>query len=120
MPRVTIAAQSLIGSYPALPLAATAADLMFTATDDPISRSTPIVNAKTVLLALNTDSTPHTVTITSAVDAQGRKGDISTYSVVAGHLAAFGPFQTAGWSTGGILLIDTDSPLLRLAVVQLP
>jgi hypothetical protein len=119
MARTNILAQYLIGAYPALPLASGEADLMFTATDDPTSLYSIIVSNKTTLLAYNTDSVAHTVTIGSVADVQNRTGDI-VYSVAAGKVAAFGPFQTPGWSNAGNLNIDIDNAMLRLAVITLP
>lgn len=122
MARYGITAQPLPNTYtPAVPLAAASADLLFTAVDDPISRSTPLVTSKTVVLAQNTDTGAHTITFTGVMDAMNRSGDITNYSVAAGHIACFGPFQAAGFAQPGALLyIDIDDPRLRLAVLQLP
>lgn len=120
MARTPIASQSFLGSYPELPLAALEADLMFTAIDDPLSRSTPLVDSKTVVLALNTDGSSHTVTFTSVLDSLKRDGDITNYSVAAGKIAAFGPFRSAGWAQGSNLFIDVSDAKLRLAVIRLP
>jgi len=121
MARTNIASQQLMGAYPPLPLGATGADLMFTAIDDPVSRSTPLIDNKTVVLAFNTDVAARTITISSIADTQNRLGDITAYSVVAGHIASFGPFRSAGWASAGALLyIDISDPKLRLAVIQLP
>lgn len=120
MARTNIGAQSPIGSYPLLPISAAGADLVFTAVDDPVSRSTPLVDNKTVLLAYNTDSVSHTITIGSVADALKRPGDIAAYPVAAGKVSAFGPFRTAGWSNLGLLNIDVSDPKVRLAVITLP
>lgn len=121
MSRTTIVAQSLLGSYPTLPIDSGGADLIFTATDDPTDRETTIVENKTLVLGYNTDSGAHTVTFTSVVDSPyNRTGDIAAYSVAAGKVAAFGPFKSAGWSHTGKLYIDVSDPTLRLAVITLP
>src|SRR5689334_21171944 len=101
MARTNIAAQTLplsTGStyYPATPLSVTTADLVLTAVDDPTDRNTTIVDGKTVVIAHNTDSGAHTITITSQVDDKNRLGSVSTYSIAAGKIATFGPFKTAG------------------------
>jgi len=120
MPRTTIAAQSYAGAYPALPITPGAADVIFTATDDPTDRETPLVDGKTVIHAYNSDSVARTITIGSQVDTYNRVGDITAYSVAAGKTAHFGPFKTLGWALAGKLNIDVSSPLLRLAVITLP
>lgn len=118
--RTEIMAHPLIGSYPALPLSASGADMIFTATDDPTSRFTNLFHKKTVVLAYNTDSGAHTVTFTSVPDLQKRAGDIAAYSVAAGKISAFGPFEIEGWSNNGQLWIDVSDPKVRLAVISLP
>lgn len=120
MSRTSITPNTPLGSYPSLPVAATQADLLFTATDDPTSRQTVISDNKTVLLARNTDSVDQTITITSVLDSQNRGGDIAAYTVAAGKIAAFGPFRLTGWSNGGQLYIDVSDPKVRLAVITLP
>lgn len=121
MPRLTIAAQ-IIGSafYPVLPVAGGSLDIAFTADDDQTDRQTPLVDGKTVLLATNTDSAAHTITIGSVADSLNRSGDITAYSIAAGKTAKLGPFKSPGWANAGQLHIDISSPLVRLAVLQLP
>jgi hypothetical protein len=102
--RVLIAAQSVVGAYPTLPITANSLDLTETAGDATNGHYTPIVEAKTVVIAHNTNtgSTARTVTITSAPDAQGRTGDITAYSLGAGEISRpFGPFVAAGWANVG-------------------
>jgi hypothetical protein len=120
MARTTITSQSLLGAYPTLPISAGGADLEFTANTDPTDRSTPIVENKTVVLAYNTDTSAHTITINSAPDTFNREGDITAYSVAAGKVACFGPFKAAGWANAGVLEIDVSDPKLEVAVIQLP
>jgi hypothetical protein len=102
--RVLIAAQSVVGTYPTLPITANSLDLTETAGDATNGHYTPIVESKTLVIAHNTNtgSTARTVTFTSAPDAQGRTGDISAYSLGAGELSRpFGPFVAAGWANVG-------------------
>jgi len=121
MARTVIAPQSPLGSYPSLPLGAGAADVTFTANTDPTDRYAVIVDNKTMLLAYNTDSVDHTITIGSAADTFNRKGDITTYSVAAGKVACFGPFKTAGWGQNtNQLFIDVSDAKLELANITLP
>ncbi len=120
MARTTITAQTLAGAYPTLPIDAGTADLTETAVDDPTDRETPLVNLKTLVIAHNTDSGAHTITIGSSVDTYNRTGDITAYSIAAGKIARFGPFQTLGWSNAGKLNIDVSDPLVRLSIITLP
>lgn len=122
MARTNIAVQSFpIGAYPSLPLAPGSADLMFTATDDPISRQAPLTDNRTFVLAFNSDVVAaHTVTFTSVIDQMNRAGDITNYSVAAGNIACFGPFRSGGWAQSGSLWIDVSDARLRLAVINTP
>lgn len=120
MARTTIVPQTLAGAYPVLPLSAGSADFAFTAVDDPTDRQAALTDSKTTVIAHNTDSSAHTITITSVADQFNRTGDIAAYSIAAGKVAHFGPFKTVGWGHSGQLWIDVSSPLIRLAVVNLP
>jgi hypothetical protein len=90
------------------------------AADASLLNYTPLTNGKTYLLAQNTDSGAHTVTITSVADNLNRVGDITAYSLAAGVIAQFGPFQSVGWSNGGQLWFQADNALVKFAVVTLP
>jgi len=120
MARTTINSQNPLGAYPVLPIPSGAADLMFTATDDPIDRQTPLVSGKTMVMAFNAGLSAHTITFTSTQDVFHRTGDISAYSVAPGTLAMFGPFSSGGWANSGQLYIDVSNAELRLAVLKLP
>ena len=103
------------------PVDPASADLTETAVDDPTDRETPLIDSKTVVLAHNTDSGAHTITIGSVADTPfNRPGDITAYSIAAGKIARFGPFKTAGWANAGKLNIDVSSPLVRLMILTLP
>lgn len=117
MARVLVAAQTLPGSYPDLPVAANSRDLAMQAGDASLHNYTPIVDGKTVVIAQNTDSGAHTVGFVSQADDLGRTGDISAYSIGAGELAIFGPFKLKGWSDGGNLDIDVNDATVKLAVI---
>jgi hypothetical protein len=118
--RTMILAHPLPGTYPALPLAPASVDLIFTATDDPVSRECALVDNKTVVLAYNTDTGPQTITFVSVEDPNHRTGDITAYSVDPGLVSAFGPFRSTGWSYGGKLQFDVSDAKLRLSVITLP
>jgi len=118
--RVLVAAQTTPGSYPALQPAPGSLAIAMQAADASLFNYTPLNNGKTYLLAQNTDSGAHTVTITSVADTLGRTGDITSYSLAAGVIAQFGPFQTIGWTNGGQLWFQADNALVKFAVITLP
>lgn len=102
--RVLIAAQSVVGTYPTVAaIAANAADLTETAGDAANGNYTPIVEAKTVVIAHNTGVGARTITFTSApAPTTNRTGDITAYSLGAGEISRpFGPFKAAGWANVG-------------------
>lgn len=125
MARTNIAAQSpspLFKPYypPSGGLSALAADLVLTLNTDPTDRSTALIDGKTMVLAYNTDTLSHTITIGSAPDTLNRSGDITTYAVAAGKVSVFGPFPAVGWANAGLLNIDVTDSHLVLAVITLP
>lgn len=119
MARTVITAQTLAGSYPALPLSGGSADITETAIDDPTDRYVALLDSKTVIFAHNSDSGAHTITIGSVADQYNRTGDITAYSIAAGKIARFGPFKTAGWANGGNLNIDVSDPKVRLWAINI-
>jgi hypothetical protein len=120
MPRQDIAAQAPLGSYPTLPIAANGADVVWTLTTDQTDRSTALYNAKTLVLARNSDTVVHTVTFTSVPDSLNRPGHITAYALDPGDVGMFGPFQASGWAIAGQLEIDVSSALVLLAALRLP
>ena len=131
MARTALVAQSLPlaaagGSYfPALPLTATCADLVFTAGDAVNNNVVPIVNGKTMVDVFNAHATTvFTLSVISVADAQGRTGDITSYAIAAQKVSSFGPFSTtpAGWnqtSPAGLYLNPTSTNV-QFAVLTLP
>lgn len=119
MTRTLIAAQTLLGAYPTLPVTP-ATDLTEVAADVGNGNSVTIIEGKTVVLAHNTGVGARTVTFTSVADTFGRTGDITAYSIAAGKLKPFGPFKVAGWSHSGVLWVDGSHAEVLLAVITLP
>jgi hypothetical protein len=123
--RVLVAAATTPGSYPALPVGAGSLALAFQAADVALKQYTPLITGKTYILAQNTDSGAHTVTISSVADEKNRKGDITSYSLAAGVIAQFGPFVTAGWltptdgATPAGLWFEANDATVKFAVVTL-
>jgi hypothetical protein len=109
--------------YPATPLSAGTATLTATVGDAGNGHYTPIIDGKTLIMALNTDvSVARTITISSVVDGQNRKGDVTAYSVAVGGLAMFGPFKQAYWNQNSPagLWIDVSHAAMNLFTITLP
>jgi len=120
MARTNVAAQTMAGAYPSLPVAANAADLTFVGGDVANGNETPLVDNKTVLVFRNTNVSAKTVTIVSTADSLNRTGDITAYSIGAGEIARFGPFKTVGWASSGKLRFDVEHADVEVAVITLP
>ena len=122
MARTTITGKTLPGSYPSLQPTAGSLELTEyapgTASD---GVQVTLIPKKTILIARNTNAGAQTVTVTSVADAQGRSGDITTYSIAAGKLAAFGPFETEGWrqSDGNLYAVASHIDV-KFSVLYLP
>jgi hypothetical protein len=129
--RVLVAAQTTPGSSPALQPGAGALAVGFQAADVTNFNYALLAAGKTYLLAMNTDASAHTVTVSSVVDASNRKGDITAYSLPAitgttPVIAQFGPFQSLGWLTptdgtspAGLWFQASDATV-KFAIVTLP
>lgn len=52
-----------------------------------------------ILIVQNAGATPHTYTITSTPDPQGRTGDIAAQSIAAGAIHVVGKLGSIGWTT---------------------
>ena len=72
-----------------------------------------------LVVAHNTDSSAHTVTINSTDDRFGRKEDIDAYSIPAGEIHVFGPFETHGWQQpDGNIYLEADSATVELGIIN--
>jgi hypothetical protein len=121
MARTNIAAQTLPGAYPVLPVTADSVDLTVVPADVANGNETALVNDRTIVFCDNTGASPRTITFTSVADTLNRTGDITAYTVGAGQQAIWGPFKTVGWAqSGGKLWIDGAHAELVLAVITLP
>lgn len=80
-----------------------------------------VSTGKELVIAQNTDASPHTVTITSSNDPFGRAGTITAESIAAGAFHIFGPFPTPGWQQGdGMVYLEATDITVKFAVVVLP
>lgn len=119
MPRTTLSKTTLVGPYPAtLPVAALSLDLNFQACDTTnLNQFSP--SGDDEILAWNTGASSYTFTVTSAPDPQGRTGDITTYSVAAGAIAAF-RVKMLGWvQSDGKVYLQGSNTALKFAIVAL-
>jgi hypothetical protein len=119
MARTNLAAQTLAGAYPALPLAGGSADFTWTSADVANKNMTALVENKTVLLAHNGGVGAHTITVTSQPDTLNRTGHITAYSIGAGKISRFGAFKAVGWANAGKLEFEADHADVEFAVLQL-
>ncbi len=119
MPRTTLTKTTVLGPYPILPPAANALDVTFGAADIP-NKNQFAPSGDDLILAWNTDAVnPYTITITSAADDKNRTGDVSTYSIGAGEIAAF-RVKTAGWTQAdGKVYLEASNAAVKFAVMPL-
>lgn len=119
MPRVTLSKITPKGPYPTYPVAADSLDVTMTPAD--VANMEQFVpSGDDLILAHNSGASPNTITITSAADPRnGRTGDITTYSLGAGEIAAF-RVKKRGWTqTDGRVYINASNTAVRWAVIQL-
>jgi hypothetical protein len=119
-PRTTLVKTTLLGPYPALQPAANALDVTFAAADLSGAKNQFAPSGDDLLLVWNTDvATPYTFTLTSAVDDKNRTGDITTYSVGAGEIAAI-RVKIQGWTqTDGKVYLEASNVAIKFAVIGL-
>ena len=73
-----------------------------------------------ILFFQNTDSSAHTVTITSVADQLGRTDtSLTTYSIPANGFAFIQMSQLTGWlEAGNLVFLATSSALVKVAVLR--
>jgi hypothetical protein len=119
MPITDLTVQGVLGPYPALPLSALALAIAFAAADVANGNKFPITG-KEVIIAFNSDSSAHTITLSSAPDALGRSGDIASYGIPATSYAAFAPSQVSGWKqSDGTMHISANDATVKFAILRL-
>lgn len=77
--------------------------------------------ADQLLLVLNTDTDPGSITLTSSADDSGRTGDV-TDAIPAGDMYVYGPFaDKTGWvQSGNLFFLSPEAATVEIAVVKLP
>lgn len=118
MARTSITKSTLQGPYPTLPVTANLLDVTFEAAD--VANKNQFAGAgDDILLAWNTGVSAYTVTFTSVADDKKRTGDVTTYSIGAGEIAAF-RFKDAGWKqSDGKIYAEAENAAVKFAVVAL-
>ena len=73
-----------------------------------------------VLFFQNSDSSAHTVTVTSVADPYGRTdSSLTTYSIAGSGFAFIQMKQLQGWlETGALVYLVTSSALVKVAVLR--
>ena len=120
MARQTLTKTTVVGPYPTLQPAANSLDVTLTAADV-ANKEEFVMSGNDVLLVQNSDPTnPYTFTVTSVVDDHNRTGDITTYSLAAGEIAAFKFTKKKGWmQTNGKCYLEASNVAIKYAVLTL-
>lgn len=113
MARTTITAIATPSSY-----ASTPNTLSFTAADD-VNGNQTLLTGRELLIAYNSDSLDHTVTVSSVACPHSRTGDASV-TITAGSYVVFQMFPTTGWrQSDGYLYYNADSSTVKFAVIKI-
>jgi len=120
MVATAITVQQLLSPFPATPLTANSADIVFTALTVSDGDEFTCTGREVILIKNGTGT--NTLNISSADDEKGRAEDITNYSIAAGLFATFsqGLTNSQGWKTGGKIKLTPSSAELTCAVVRLP
>jgi len=83
-----------------------------------------LATGKEILIARNSaGAAAHTVTVTSAPDHKGRTKDVTAFSMAAGDVSVFGPWQTklAGWiQPDGYIYLEANHAEILFGVLVIP
>lgn len=120
MARTTLTPHVPLGPFVALPISADAADITFEAQTGTDGWDIPANNGRYIILVRNDHAADaKTVTITS-VARNGRTGDQGAYSLAAGDVAWFGPFDRAGFNqSDGAVDIEGEDTNVVVALLSL-
>jgi hypothetical protein len=118
MTATLINSQKPLGPYIAGAPVATSLNVVETA-GDVANGNRFTLSGHEILLAHNTDTGAHTLTITSSADTKGRSQDITAYSIAAGKIAMYSFLSgQEGWIEGdGTCHVTVDDATLKLAVL---
>lgn len=118
MPRAILTKTTAKGPYPTFPIGAGSLSVTFGAAN--VSDKNEFVpSGDDLILVHNTGTAPYTFTVTSAPDPQNRTGDVATYSVAAGVIAAF-RVKMMGWvQADGKIYLEANSADIKFAIITL-
>lgn len=94
--------------------------LTFTAWGGSGNDTFPVGTNGTLLIVQNTDAGAQTITISSTADSQGRKADITTFSIAASGIVAR-VFKPSGWENSlGSQLVEWTASDVGVEIVAIP
>lgn len=80
-----------------------------------------VSSGKDLVYVKNIQAGTQTITFTSVDDTFNRSEDITTYELLTGEYAIFGPFPVVGWrQTDGNIYFETSHADVLVAVFPLP
>jgi hypothetical protein len=87
---------------------------------DAVNGNSFAATGREVLLFQNTDSSSHTITITSVADSLGRTdASLTSYSIPANGIVAIEMKSLVGWlQSSSLVFLSTSSALVKMAVLQ--
>lgn len=75
---------------------------------------------KELVIAHNTGASPYTVTVSSVNDPYNRTQDIDAYSIPAGEIHFFGPFDLTGWQqSDGHIYLQAENSAVEFGIIKL-
>lgn len=121
MARSTLVKTTAPGNFPTLQPSAGSLAVTMAATVV-ADKAQFLASGKDLVICRNTGGSPYTVTITSVASAKNnRTGDITSYSIAAGGIAVFGPFEREGWmQSDGYVYVEANNVAVEFGVITLP
>jgi len=99
------------------PYAPSSNTLTFTAADD-VNGNQVLLTGREIIIAYNSDSVDHTITVSSVACPHDRTGD-ATKTIAAGEYELFQMFPTLGWQQAdGYLYFSSDSATVKFVVIK--
>lgn len=112
-------ARTLLPTTPAAtPNPSAGVALTLTAGDVANGNAIPWTGKEIIVIQNSHASTTYTFTVTSAPDASGRLGDITSENIVAGAVKTIGPLADIGWrQTDGQIYISVNNAAVKIGVI---
>lgn len=87
---------------------------------DAVNGNSFVATGAEILVFQNTDASPHTITITSVADQEGRTDtSLTNYSIAANGFAVIQMSLLTGWlQSGQLVFLATSSNLVKIAVLR--